>query len=108
MCWLKLKGQNPTQPDFHHPHQLETLSADKQILADVNGDNTISAVDATLIQKYIVQLKDRGRTGDVYQAEQPTTPEPTTAEPTTVKPTAQPTTKPADTYTLSSRLNLAG
>lgn len=89
-----------------HVAQLETLSADKQILADVNGDNTISVVDATLIQKYIVQLKDWGRTGDVYQAEQPTTPEPTTAEPTTVKPTAQPTTKPADTYTLYFKTKL--
>lgn len=89
-----------------HVVQLETLSADKQILADVNGDNTISVVDATLIQKYIVQLKDWGRTGDVYQAEQPTTPEPTTAEPTTVKPTAQPTTKPADTYTLYFKTKL--
>jgi len=86
-----------------HVVQLETLSADKQILADVN---TISVVDATLIQKYIVQLKDWGRTGDVYQAEQPTTPEPTTAEPTTVKPTAQPTTKPADTYTLYFKTKL--
>lgn len=89
-----------------HVAQLETLSADKQILADVNGDNTISVVDATLIQKYIVQLKDWGRTGDVYQSEQPTTPEPTTAEPTTVKPTAQPTTKPADTYTLYFKTKL--
>lgn len=89
-----------------HVVQLETLSADKQILADVNGDNTISVVDATLIQKYIVHLKDWGRTGDVYQAEQPTTPEPTTAEPTTVKPTAQPTTKPADTYTLYFKTKL--
>lgn len=94
-----------------HVVQLETLSADKQILADVNGDNTISVVDATLIQKYTVQLKDWGRTGDVYQAEQPTTPEPTTAEPTTVKPTAQPTTaepttKPADTYTLYFKTKL--
>lgn len=89
-----------------HVAQLETLSADKQILADVNGDNTISVVDATLIQKYIVNLKDWGRTGDVYQAEQPTTPEPTTAEPTTVKPTAQPTTKPADTYTLYFKTKL--
>lgn len=89
-----------------HVAQLETLSADKQILADVNGDNTISVVDATLIQKYIAQLKDWGRTGDVYQAEQPTTPEPTTAEPTTVKPTAQPTTKPADTYTLYFKTKL--
>lgn len=89
-----------------HVVQLETLSADKQILADVNGDNTISVVDATLIQKYIVQLKDWGRTGDVYQAEQPTTPEPTTAEPTTVKPTTQPTTKPADTYTLYFKTKL--
>lgn len=94
-----------------HVVQLETLSADKQILADVNGDNTISVVDATLIQKYIVQLKDWGHTGDVYQAEQPTTPEPTTAEPTTVKPTAQPTTaepttKPADTYTLYFKTKL--
>lgn len=89
-----------------HVAQLETLSADKQILADVNGDNTISVVDATLIQKYTVQLKDWGRTGDVYQAEQPTTPEPTTAEPTTVKPTAQPTTKPADTYTLYFKTKL--
>lgn len=89
-----------------HVVQLETLSADKQILADVNGDNTISVVDATLIQKYIVQLKDWGRTGDVYQAEQPTTPEPTTAEPTTVKPTVQPTTKPADTYTLYFKTKL--
>ena len=94
-----------------HVVQLETLSADKQILADVNGDNTISVVDATLIQKYIAQLKDWGRTGDVYQAEQPTTPEPTSAEPTTVKPTAQPTTaepttKPADTYTLYFKTKL--
>lgn len=94
-----------------HVVQLETLSADKQILADVNGDNTISVVDATLIQKYIVRLEDWGRTGDVYQAEQPTTPEPTTAEPTTVKPTAQPTTaepttKPADTYTLYFKTKL--
>lgn len=89
-----------------HVAQLETLSADKQILADVNGDNTISVVDATLIQKYIVNLKDWGRTGDVYQAEQPTTPEPTTAEPTTVKPTAQPTTKPANTYTLYFKTKL--
>lgn len=94
-----------------HVAQLETLSADKQILADVNGDNTISVVDATLIQKYIVQLKDWGLTGDVYQAEQPTTPEPTTAEPTTAKPTAQPTTaepatKPADTYTLYFKTKL--
>ena len=89
-----------------HVAQLETLSADKQILADVNGDNTISVVDATLIQNYIVHLKDWGRTGDVYQAEQPTTPEPTTAEPTTVKPTAQPTTKPADTYTLYFKTKL--
>ena len=94
-----------------HVVQLETLSADKQILADVNGDNIISVVDATLIQKYIVQLEDWGRTGDVYQAEQPTTPEPTTAEPTTVKPTAQPTTaepttKPADTYTLYFKTKL--
>lgn len=94
-----------------HVVQLETLSADKQILADVNGDNTISVVDATLIQNYIVQLKDWGRTGDVYQAEQPTTPEPTSAEPTTVKPTAQPTTaepttKPADTYTLYFKTKL--
>lgn len=94
-----------------HVAQLETLSADKQILADVNGDNTISVVDATLIQKYIAQLKDWGRTGDVYQAEQPTTPEPTSAEPTTVKPTAQPTTaepttKPADTYTLYFKTKL--
>ena len=91
--------------------QLETLSADKQILADVNGDNTISVVDATLIQKYIVRLEDWGRTGDVYQAEQSTTPEPTSAEPTTVKPTAQPTTaepttKPADTYTLYFKTKL--
>lgn len=94
-----------------HVVQLETLSADKQILADVNEDNTISVVDATLIQKYIVQLEDWGRTGDVYQAEQPTTPEPTTAEPTTVKPTAQPTTaepttKPADAYTLYFKTKL--
>lgn len=94
-----------------HVVQLETLSADKQILADVNGDNTISVVDATLIQKYIVQLEDWGRTGDVYQAEQPTTPEPTSAEPTTAKPTAQPTTaepttKPADTYTLYFKTKL--
>ena len=94
-----------------HVAQLETLSADKQILADVNGDNTISVVDATLIQKYVVQLKDWGCTGDVYQAEQPTTPEPTSAEPTTVKPTAQPTTaepttKPADTYTLYFKTKL--
>lgn len=94
-----------------HVVQLETLSADKQILADVNGDNTISVVDATLIQKYIVRLEDWGRTGDVYQAEQPTTPEPTSAEPTTVKPTAQPTTaepttKPADTYTLYFKTKL--
>lgn len=94
-----------------HVVQLETLSADKQILADVNGDNTISVVDATLIQKYIVRLEDWGRTGDVYQAEQPTTPEPTIAEPTTVKPTAQPTTaepttKPADTYTLYFKTKL--
>lgn len=94
-----------------HVVQLETLSADKQILADVNGDNTISVVDATLIQKYVVQLKDWGCTGDVYQAEQPTTPEPTSAEPTTVKPTAQPTTaepttKPADTYTLYFKTKL--
>lgn len=85
-----------------HVAQLETLSADKQILADVNGDNTISVVDATLIQKYIAQLKDWGRTGDVYQAEQPTTPEPTTAEPTT----AEPTTKPVDTYTLYFKTKL--
>ena len=35
-----------------------------------------------------------------------TTPEPTTAEPTTVKPTAQPTTKPADTYTLYFKTKL--
>ena len=94
-----------------HVVQLETLSADKQILADVNGDNTISVVDATLIQKYVVRLEDWGRTGDVYQAEQPTTPEPTTAEPTTVKSTAQPTTaepttKPADTYTLYFKTKL--
>lgn len=94
-----------------HVVQLETLSADKQILADVNGDNTISVVDATLIQKYVVRLEDWGRTGDVYQAEQPTTPEPTTTEPTTVKPTAQPTTaepttKPADTYTLYFKTKL--
>lgn len=94
-----------------HVVQLETLSADKQILADVNGDNTISVVDATLIQKYIVRLEDWGRTGDVYQAEHPTTPEPTSAEPTTVKPTAQPTTaepatKPADTYTLYFKTKL--
>lgn len=94
-----------------HVVQLETLSADKQILADVNGDNTISVVDATLIQKYIVRLEDWGRTGDVYQAEQSTTPEPTSAEPTTVKPTAQPTTaepttKPADTYTLYFKTKL--
>lgn len=94
-----------------HVVQLETLSADKQILADVNEDNTISVVDATLIQKYIVRLEDWGRTGDVYQAEQPTTPEPTTAEPTTAKPTAQPTTaepttKPADTYTLYFKTKL--
>lgn len=94
-----------------HVVQLETLSADKQILADVNGDNTISVVDATLIQKYVVRLEDWGRTGDVYQAEQPTTPEPTTAEPTTVKPTVQPTTaepatKPADTYTLYFKTKL--
>lgn len=94
-----------------HVVQLETLSADKQILADVNWDNTISVVDATLIQKYVVRLEDWGRTGDVYQAEQPTTPEPTTAEPTTVKPTAQPTTaepttKPADTYTLYFKTKL--
>lgn len=94
-----------------HVVQLETLSADKQILADVNGDNTISVVDATLIQKYVVRLEDWGRTGDVYQAEQPTTPEPTTAEPTTVKPTvqpttAEPTTKPADTYTLYFKTKL--
>ena len=94
-----------------HVAQLETLSADKQILADVNGDNTISVVDATLIQKYVVRLEDWGRTGDVYQAEQPTTPEPTTAEPTTVKPTvqpttAEPTTKPADTYTLYFKTKL--
>lgn len=94
-----------------HVVQLETLSADKQILADVNGDNTISVVDATLIQKYVVRLENWGRTGDVYQAEQPTTPEPTTAEPTTVKPTAQPTTaepttKPADTYTLYFKTKL--
>ena len=94
-----------------HVVQLETLSADKQILADVNGDNTISVVDATLIQKYVVQLEDWGRTGDVYQAEQPTTPKPTSAEPTTVKPTAQPTTaepttKPADTYTLYFKTKL--
>lgn len=80
-----------------HVVQLETLSADKQILADVNGDNTISVVDATLIQKYVVRLEDWGRTGDVYQAEQPTTPEPTTAEPTT---------KPADTYTLYFKTKL--
>lgn len=70
-----------------HVVQLETLSADKQILADVNGDNIISVVDATLIQKYIVQLEDWGRTGDVYQAEQPTT-------------------KPADTYTLYFKTKL--
>lgn len=70
-----------------HVVQLETLSADKQILADVNEDNTISVVDATLIQKYVVQLKDWGRTGDVYQAEQPTT-------------------KPADTYTLYFKTKL--
>lgn len=94
-----------------HVVQLETLSADKQILADVNGDNTISVVDATLIQKYVVRLEGWGRTGDVYQAEQPTTPEPTSAEPTTVKPTAQPTTaepttKPADTYTLYFKTKL--
>lgn len=94
-----------------HVVQLETLSDDKQILADVNGDNTISVVDATLIQKYVVRLEDWGRTGDVYQAEQPTTPEPTSAEPTTVKPTAQPTTaepatKPADTYTLYFKTKL--
>lgn len=94
-----------------HVVQLETLSADKQILADVNEDNTISVVDATLIQKYIVRLEDWGRTGDVYQAEQPTTPEPTTVEPTTVKPiaqptTADPTTKPADTYTLYFKTKL--
>lgn len=94
-----------------HVVQLETLSADKQILADVNGDNTISVVDATLIQKYVVRLEDWGRTGDVYQAEQPTTPEPTSAEPTTVKPTAQlttaePATKPADTYTLYFKTKL--
>lgn len=94
-----------------HVVQLETLSADKQILADVNGNNTISVVDATLIQKYVVRLEGWGRTGDVYQAEQPTTPEPTTAEPTTVKPTAQPTTaepttKPADTYTLYFKTKL--
>mgnify|MGYP000907862790 FL=1 len=94
-----------------HVVQLETLSADKQILADVNGDNTISVVDATLIQKYVVRLEDWGRTGDVYQAEQPTTPEPTSAEPTTAKPTAQPTTaepttKPADTYTLYFKTKL--
>lgn len=94
-----------------HVVQLETLSADKQILSDVNGDNTISVVDATLIQKYVVRLEDWGRTGDVYQAEQPTTPEPTSAEPTTVKPTAQPTTaepatKPADTYTLYFKTKL--
>lgn len=94
-----------------HVVQLETLSADKQILADVNGDNTISVVDATLIQKYVVRLEGWGRTGDVYHAEQPTTPEPTSAEPTTVKPTAQPTTaepttKPADTYTLYFKTKL--
>lgn len=94
-----------------HVVQLETLSADKQILADVNGDNTISVVDATLIQKYVVRLEDWGRTGDVYQAGQPTTPETTSAEPTTVKPTAQPTTaepttKPADTYTLYFKTKL--
>lgn len=94
-----------------HVVQLETLSADKQILADVNGDNTISVVDATLIQKYVVRLENWGRTGDVYQAEQPTTPEPTSAEPTTVKPTAQPTTaepttKPTDTYTLYFKTKL--
>ncbi len=100
-----------------HIVQLETLSADKQILADVDNDNTISVVDATLIQKYIVQLDDWGRTGEVYQAEQPTTAEPTTAEPTTAKPTtqpttavqpttAEPTTKPADTYTLYFKTKL--
>lgn len=95
-----------------HVVKMETLSADKQILADVNGDNSITVMDATAIQKYAVKLEGYGRTGEVYQAEQPTTAaqpttQATTAQQTTAQPTtAQPTTKPAETYTLYFKTNL--
>ena len=67
--------------------------------ADVNNDGYVDINDATLIQMYLVDIKDStSRVGKTFKVEVPTTVAPTTVpQPTTVEPTTAPQTEPVTT-----------
>lgn len=74
-------------------------------LSDVTGDGIVDVRDVTMLQRYIAGMREgTGKTGEVYNAEQPTQP----AKPTeATKPSTQPTTAPApSTYTLYLKTQL--
>lgn len=118
----------PTQPTTAQP---ATEPSGNAVYGDVNGDGDITVVDATLVQKHVVQLEtlsaDKQILADVNgdntisvvdatliqkyivqlkdwgrTGDVYQAEQPTTPEPTT----AEPTTKPADTYTLYFKTKL--
>lgn len=121
-----------TQPTTAQP---ATEPSGNAVYGDVNGDGDITVVDATLVQKHVVQLEtlsaDKQILADVNGDNTISVVDATliqkyivqlkdwgrtgdvyhAEQPTTVKPTAQPTTaepttKPADTYTLYFKTKL--
>lgn len=121
-----------TQPTTAQP---ATEPSGNAVYGDVNGDGDITVVDATLVQKHVVQLEtlsaDKQILADVNEDNTISVVDATliqkyivqlkdwgrtgdvyqAEQPTTVKPTAQPTTaepttKPADTYTLYFKTKL--
>lgn len=127
------KPVSPTQPTTAQP---ATEPSGNAVYGDVNGDGDITVVDATLVQKHVVQLEtlsaDKQILADVNgdntisvvdatliqkyivqlkdwgrTGDVYQAEQPTTPEPTSAEPTtAEPTTKPADTYTLYFKTKL--
>lgn len=121
-----------TQPTTTQP---ATEPSGNAVYGDVNGDGDITVVDATLVQKHVVQLEtlsaDKQILADVNgdntisvvdatliqkyivqlkdwgrTGDVYQAEQPTTPEPTAQPTTAEPTTKPADTYTLYFKTKL--
>lgn len=82
---------------------LSQINSAYIVLADVNQDGRISIQDSTCIQKYVNKMDCDCVTGQIYEAEEPTTVAPTTVEPTTVKPTTAPK---EETYTFYFKTTL--
>ena len=76
---------------------MAVLDDEQIILGDVNGDGEVDIIDATLIQKFVVDRIDKFQVEDIVPTEPTTEPtdEPTTEEPT--EPATNEPTEPAET-----------